>query len=75
MTKKKIINLTFKSYMCLFCENKINKNEYYKIFDELWYNKDANLLIECTKYKYSYHKNLDKIIITNLKNILFKKNK
>ena len=73
--EKKDNKFNCESNMCLYCERKINKKEYCKICDELWYNKDANLLIECTKCKYSYHKNCDKIIFTNINNILFKKNK
>ena len=74
-TEKKDNKFNCETNLCLYCERKINKKEFCKICDELWYNKDANLLIECTKCKYSYHKNCDKIIFTNINNNLFKKNK
>ena len=73
--EKKDNKFNCESNMCLYCERKINKKEYCKICDELWYNKDANLLIECNKCKYSFHKNCDKIIFSNINNNLFKKNK
>ena len=74
-TDKKDNKFNCEMNMCLYCERKINKKEYCKICDELWYNKDANLLVECIKCKYSFHKNCDKIIFTNINNNLFKKNK
>ena len=74
-SEKKDNKFNCENSLCLYCERKINKKEYCKICDELWYNKDANLLIECTKCKYSYHKNCDKIIFTNINNNLFKKYK
>ena len=74
-TEKKDNKFNCETNICLYCERKINKKEYCKICDELWYNKDANLLIECSKCKYIYHKTCDKIIITNINNNLFKKTK
>ena len=74
-TEKKDNKFNCEANLCLYCERKINKKEYCKICDELWYNKDANLLIECVKCKYSFHKNCDKIIFTNVINNLIKKNK
>ena len=73
--EKKDNKFNCENNLCLYCERKINKKEYCKICDELWYNKDANLLIECTKCKYSFHKNCDKIIFTNINNNLIKKNR
>ena len=74
-TEKKDNKFNCENNLCLYCERKINKKEYCKICDELWYSKDTNLLIECIKCKYSYHKTCDKIIFTNINNTLFKKNK
>jgi hypothetical protein len=55
--------------MCLYCERKINKKEYCPICDELWYAKDSNILIECTKCKFFYHKLCDRILFSNINNI------
>ena len=60
--------------MCLYCEKKINKKEFCPICNDLWYSKDNNLLIECIKCKYFFHKLCDRILLSNNNNIGKKKN-
>ena len=76
-TEKKDNKFNCETNMCLYCERKISKKEFCPICDDLWYTKDINLLIECTKCKYFYHKVCDRILFsnTNNENIIFKKNK
>ena len=75
-TDKKDNKFNCETNMCLYCERKINKKEFCPICDELWYNKDNNLLIECSKCKYFCHKSCDRILFSNINNnYIGKKNK
>ena len=76
-TEKKDNKFNCEKKMCLYCERKISKKEFCRICGELWYGKDTNLLIECTKCKYFYHKLCDRILFTNntSNNVNTKKNK
>ena len=76
-SEKKDNKFNCETNMCLYCERKINKKEFCPICDELWYTKDCNLLMECTKCKYFYHKSCDRILFSNTNNAnnIGKKNK
>ena len=67
-SEKKDNKFNCEANMCLYCERKKSKKEYCPICDELWYSKDSNLLIECIKCKYFYHKLCDRVIFTNNNN-------
>ena len=75
--EKKDNKFNCQTNMCLYCERKISKKEFCPICDDLWYSKDNNLLIECTKCKYFYHKACDRILFSCFNNInnIYKKNK